>query len=193
MQKIVRLCAAAFALCLGLALVPATMAPAQAKGSICTPIHFSKKNTHHVTKLAATVWVKECRRPRSGPDIVWEKPSSQIGSYFIRHRLLHPNLWCEPFGTITYYVFRIYIWNNVTGYNAHHGMKVGCDEDGKDSGLSGLIHLPRCYVPMVIDSEGRGGLVEHRAWCHYRFTVEEVHFAANPNTHYTIGQGWMMP
>lgn len=83
------------------------------------------------------------------------------------------------------YVFRFYVYNQDTGYNAHIEFSVDCDGSGNVD-ARGMTHFPRCYMPYIVDSEGRGGQKGHRAICKLRVTVEGVRVGPDPNTHTVI-------
>jgi hypothetical protein len=183
------------ALTLALAGSVAAPPPVQAKTNVyCSLLHVARKTDRHVTKLHSAIWGKFCRRRIPGQHARWWfKPTSHIVGYDIAHRTRHPFLWCDPLGDLDYYVFRVEVTNRHTGYVRHHGTKMQCQHDGHDDDIKGLVQLPRCYMPWVVESLGRGGEFGHRAYCHVVFTMEEVHDGPVPNRHYRVGSGWIIP
>lgn len=179
-RRLTRILAAVSAAALPLLSLTATP-PAQAKGSTCEPHHVRRHASNGAGHYSTTLWVRGCVRARPGHDLMWVKPTNGAAGYQTTHYVFHPTLYCTPVGDLSFYVFRLYVWNPTTGYNHHQAIRVDCEPDGGNSVMRGLIHWPRCYMPWVVDSEGRGGASGHRSHCYFRSTVERVYFGPDPN------------
>jgi hypothetical protein len=172
MIRTIRLLAAALALSL-----TALAAPALAAGHTHTEHHHVTVHASHgAGHYRATAYFTGNVRARKGHDLMWVKPRNAAAGYVTEHHIFHPSLYCTPGGDLSYYVFRFYVWNPVSGYNHRQEVKVDCQGDGANSAMRGLTHFPRCY--MVWDND-----TDKRSSCYLRVNVERVYFGPDPNGH----------
>lgn len=174
MNRTIRLLAAALVLSLAALAAPAIAATTHSENHHVT-VHASNGAGHY----ASTFWYRGNARARTGHDLLWVKPTNVAVEYHTTHYIFHPRLYCEPEGELSYYLFRVYVWNPTTGYNHHQTIHVACHHDGSNTVTKGMTHWPRCYMAWDDDTDTRSS-------CYLRVTVERVNWGPNPNGHDTV-------